>query len=405
MNGSKKQYIIIGASAAGLSATVTLRSLDAHCSIICISDEAFWPYNKCLLPDYVSGDRALESIFTRPQRFFEESNIQLMLNTRVAEINPHEQRILLSNGSWLAYDSLVIATGARPRKLSDSSDAIEGIFNGYYLNNVESMLHYLHKNNVKQACVVGTGFTGLEYADALNTLGVRVTLIEKESYVLPHLINESMSHILQERIERHTISIVCNRVVESINQRDNELSGVILNDGTHIEAQVIIHAIGSIPNVELMKNAGGEVTKNGIVTNECMQTSIANIYAAGDCAQVKDLITGASVRSFKWSDAALQGSCAAYAIAGSPKKYDGVACVLKSAFFGFDIFIAGKNPRTAHEHLIGSFQNDFGVFDLRDDLIDYALIIGHRDLVPEIRKTYRQRLSFTSYRNRNVQHS
>lgn len=391
MNQVKKQFIIIGISSAGLSAAVTLRSLDAHCSIICISDEASWPYNKCLLPDYVAGDRSLESIFTRPQRFFEEFTIQLMLNTRAVEINSHEQRILLSNGSWIPYDSLVIATGARPRKLSNSPDAIEGIFNGYYLDNVESMLRYVHKNNVKQACVVGTGFTGLEYADALNTLGVRVTLIEKESFILPHLINQSMSHIVQERIERQKVSIVCNRVVESLSKQEKKLSGITLNDGTHIKAQLLIHAIGSIPNIELMKNAGGEVTNKGIVTNECMLTSIENIYAAGDCAQVKDLVTGAFVRSFKWSDASLQGSCAAYSIAGSAKKFDGVASVIKSAFFGFDIFIAGRNPCTAHEHLMGSFQNDFGVFDLHNDLINYALIIGHRELVPEIRKAYRNR--------------
>ncbi len=353
-NVDKKKYVIIGTSAAGLSAAMTLRNLDAQANIICVSDEQEIPYNKCLLADYVAGIKTESQVFTKLPLFFEQERITLMLGSAVRSINRKEKNIVLENGSTISYDKLLLGMGAMPIMLPiNTPDTVEGIFLFHGLHSANGMLNYIKERGVKTVTIVGGGLTGIECADALMQQGLAVTIIERAEYILGAHVDYEGALLIQARMPMNKVNLMVNDSIDEVVTDQNKICAVQTNNGNCIPTEMLVICVGVRPALTLAEDAGIAVQKNGILTNEYLQTSDESIFAGGDVAVVKHRLTGSLMRNVKWSDAVVQGSYAAHAMAGMHKPYPGISPIIGSTFFGIKMLSANYTvAKNYHENLV-----------------------------------------------------
>jgi NADPH-dependent 2,4-dienoyl-CoA reductase/sulfur reductase-like enzyme len=367
-----KKYVIIGTSAAGLSAAATIRSHDASGEIVCFSRELSLPYNKCLLADYVSGELAQDQVYTKSLAWCNQQSISLKLGSDVISIVPDKKSLVLGDQEVICYDSLLVATGASFH--TPSLSVQEGVFSLYTLEDAYRIVTYLQSRSVKNALIIGTGLTGLELGDALHSRGITVTFIEKEEHVFPALRNADASRYVQRALLSANVTIHTNTVIKSMKATQKKRFEVVLTTGHALQVDMVIYAGGIIPQSSLALQAGISIVDNAIVTTDHMETSHSGIYAAGDVALVKDRISGIYLRNTRWSDAVAQGMHAGLAMAGKPSKYPGIVAMAKSNFFGINYFQAGTgNEKNSVVH---RNESTYTTYLMRDKKIARCLLLG-----------------------------
>lgn len=376
----KKRHIIIGTSAAAIGCLNKLRALDAESEIMCISHEQEFPYNKCFLIDRWDGQKTQEQVYTKPAQFFTQNNIDLRLGVWVTEIIPDKKQLELHDGQSIAYDTLLIATGARPRALPVPGVDADGVFYFHTLKDLHRIMAYVQTNNPRTAVVVGSGFTGLEVADLLAKKNIRTTVIERGAYALSNFLTAHEGEIVQKAMHEHKVTFLAQEEVADI-----DISEVTLASGKIIPAELIIIAIGVIPNAELAREAGIALYAGGIQTDVQLQTNIPAIFAAGDVAIVKDQLSGELVRSCMWADAMQQGMVAAYGMAGIVKEYPGVMTTGISSFFGLDSMISGSKGQQGDEKVYQT-ATSYRKFILSDGLLKAFTMIGELQKVGAARR-------------------
>ncbi|HEX2977956.1 MAG TPA: FAD-dependent oxidoreductase [Candidatus Babeliales bacterium] len=382
-----KKFVVIGTSAAGMGAVAALRQLDAHAEIVCISDEMQMPYNKCLLPDYLAGDKALEDIFTRPQEFFQQQKIDLLLGKKVERISPLANKIIMADGDEIPYDKLLIATGAQAR-IYASEKKCDGIFYFYSLQDVLRLKEYCAKYAISSVLVVGAGLTGMECADALVQNGISVAVLESASRVINNLLDQQGAAAVRFNAEKAGVRFFFEEQLKEIVQDNGRVTGVKTNSERIIGAQIIVFAIGSVQNIKLAQDEAIDTSRHGIQVNEFMQTSKPTIYAAGDCIETFDRITNNRLPSFKWSDAVAQGVCAAHAMAGEAKPYSGILQFYSSYFFQNKFFIAGAQSLAFDQEFRKESEGSYVCCRMRNRKLCSVIIIGYEKIVPIIRAYY-----------------
>ena len=313
-----KTCIIIGASHAGAQLAISLRQGGWEDDIILIGEEPDLPYHRPpLSKDYLSGDKALDDILIRPASVYENANVDLRLNTRISTIDKDEKSITLDNGETLAYDKLVLATGARVRRLVIPGIESDGV---YYLRNsqdVRSIKAAIVPG--KRAVIIGGGYIGLETAASLRKLGMEVTVIEAMDRILQRVTAPVMSDFYRRVHMEEGVNIVENALVSEITDEDG--MQVVTKDGQKFPADMVIVGIGVIPNIELALDAGLE-TGNGIVVNEFAQTDDPDIYACGDVTWHYNPIYDTHLRLESVPNATEQAKVIANHINEKPKAYN-----------------------------------------------------------------------------------
>ena len=371
-----KQYVIIGASAAGVGAIRTLLRLDHSARITLITDQRENPYNTCLLADYCAGtiDHERLSLMREvPER------VTMLAGTHVVRVIPDQCMIECNNGHTIPYTSLLLATGTRALLPPIDGIPAQGIFTFHRLRDVINILDYAREYAARNVVIIGAGLSGLEAADALRTRGLNVTIIEQAAQVLSGMIAHDASLFITRYAHRAGIVIKCQmRVVYIEKNTQGHVQAVHLHDGSVIVTEMIIIAAGIQPNLALARVAGVMLGSDGIVVNEYMQTSNSCIYAAGDIIAVYDRVTGTIMRSTTWPDAMQQGLIAAHHMVGIPRVYQGIIPLLSSSFFGCKMTVCGD---------CRSLANGIGTVHVNDDVYEQFLhddgglkgftIIGH----------------------------
>ncbi len=318
------RYLIIGSSAAGIKAAETLRGLDREASITVLSEENEPPYSRCLLPEYLSGKKSREELTFRAGNFFKDNNIETMLGERAVYVDPAGQEVILESGEAVGYDKLLVATGA-----SSTCPPLPGIdkvgFTGIRnLDDADLILNRCRSGN--KAVVIGGGFVGLETAYALNRRGLDVAVVELAPHILALQFDATAAEILANDMKQSGIKIYAGtatrelRPPEGLGRLGSEAENtVVLDDGTELKAHLVLTCTGTKPNVELLVGTGAEINR-GIVVNEYMETTVPNIYAAGDACESTDLVSGEKGLTPIWPNAVIQGKTAAYNMAGRPRK-------------------------------------------------------------------------------------
>lgn len=333
-----KKCVIIGASAAGISAANHLARLDPNAQIICINAEAEDPYNKCFLADYVHSIKKENELYLAA--VFNGTSRILLPSTRATAIDSHSRTVSTDDGRAIAYDTLLIATGSRPFIPPFIDTWHKGIFTFHSLADIKAILQYINKNNVKKITIIGAGLTGIECADALLAYNVELTIVERYHHIMSAFLDNDAANFLKEKIVGRS-TIMVNQTVNKVYSKGNCIISVELSDNTCIDTDLLILSTGLIPNIELGVSAGIATDNRGIIVNDYLQTSVEDIYAAGDVISVTNNLTGTKIRSCIWADAMAQGMHAAYAIMQMPKKYPGVNLITTSSFFGLHFAHAG----------------------------------------------------------------
>lgn len=376
----KKTHIIIGASAAGIAAANKLRQLDALANIIMISDELEAPYNKCMLADYMAGIKQESQVHTLTLAQAELKNITLMLGKRVVLVLPESKQIVLDNDEIISYDTLLIATGTSPfiPDIEGLAGGTQGVFTFHRLRDIQAIMAYVKNKPVTKAVVIGSGLSGLECADALLPYTVQVSIVEMQGQVLSSIINDEGAQFIQSQMASNGVHFYPHQKVDQVMHQEGHVAGVKLSSGALLEADMVIVAAGLAPNIELAKQSGIALGACGIATNEYMQTSIADIYAAGDIAMVKDQLTGNVVPSRMWPDAMLQGLVAASSMAGQPRVYPGIASVISSSFFGIKFAACGPvlNPEGCQK-VVNQTQEFYHLLLIKGDRLKGFLLVGN----------------------------
>ena len=314
-----KHCIIIGASHAGAQLCISLRQGGWEGKITVIGDEPDLPYHRPpLSKDFLSGDKKIDEILLRPASVYEKANVEMKLGARVGAIDRDAKTILTDDGDTLAYDKLVLTTGARVRHLPVPGADFEGVF---YLRDTNDV-HAIKENVAagKRAVIIGGGYIGLETAASLRKQGMEVTVLEAMSRILQRVTAPELSSFYKRIHSEEGVNILEGVMASEIKQSGKALS-VETSCEQSFGADMVIIGIGVIPNVELAKEAGLDVG-NGIEVNSFCQTSDPDIYAAGDVTWHFNPIYERHIRLESVPNATEQAKTVASHMNGNPKAYN-----------------------------------------------------------------------------------
>ena len=302
------KYVVIGASAAGISGAKTLRELDKEAQIILISkDENV--YSRCILHHYISGHRDVEKLNFARSDFFEINNINWVKGVEVLAVNDKEQTVKLSNGDSVSYDKLMICSGA-----SSFIPPIEGLReanNVVGLRNLDDAVLIKEQiKNIQNAVVLGAGLVGIDAVSGLLDTGVNVTLVEMGEKVLPLQLDEYTSDVYKHKfIERGVHLKLGVRAEKLILDENKNPKALVINTGEEIPCELVIVATGVRSNIQFLESSNIECDRFGMLIDERGKTNVDNVYGAGD-------VTG---RNPIWPTAVKEGIIAAYNMLGHDK--------------------------------------------------------------------------------------
>jgi len=348
------KYLIIGAVAGGASAAARLRRMDEKAEIILFEKGAYISYANCGLPYYI-GDviKDRNALFVQTAASFSKRfNIDVRVMSEVMSIDANKKYVTIFDHNTHAiytesYDKLVLSPGADPVRPPLPGIDLDGIFTLRNVIDTDRIKAYATNHKAGKAVVVGAGFIGLEMAENLHHLGLKVTVIEMGNQILAPL-DYPVAAIVQQHVRSKEIDLRLNSSVAGFEKRDNQLL-VQLNNTDTLEADLVILSIGVRPDTRLAAKAGLQLGKaKGIFVNEYLQTSDPNIYAVGDAIEFENPITNQSMNTFLAGPANKQGRiCANNIVMGNTEKYHGAINTAIVKVFDMTVATAG----TAAKHL------------------------------------------------------
>ncbi len=319
MPQTTQTFVIVGASLAGSKAAETLRAEGFDGRVVLIGDEARRPYERPpLSKEYLRSEKDFDAAAVHPAGFYDEHDIELRTSTTVTAIDPAGRSVSLASGERIAWDRLLLATGAGPRRISVPGADLPGVL---YLRSVEdadTLREALGPS--AQLVVIGAGWIGAEVAASARQLGAAVAMVELAGVPLERVLGPEVGAAYRDLHASHGVDLHFGVGVDSF-AGSAALEAVRLSDGTVLPATAVVIGVGVAPRVGLAEAAGLTVD-NGVVVDEHLQTSAPGIFAAGDVANAFHPRYGTRVRLEHWSAALNQGPTAARAMLGQDVVYD-----------------------------------------------------------------------------------
>lgn len=367
--------IIVGASHAGVSLALQLRREGWTAPIKLIGEESELPYHRPpLSKEHLAGEKRLDAIRLRPAKIYADNDIDLLLSTRVSNIDTQLREIRLSSGESLGYRKLALCTGASAREFIPA----RGLENVFYIRTAADVAHLVP--NVKKGrrvIIVGGGYIGLEAAAVLAEQEVSVTVLEMSERILQRITNPAMSDYMQQLHESQGVEIHTGVEVESICEEGHEkLIGCA--DGAQFRANFLIIGIGVDANASLALSAGIK-TGSGILVNEYCRTSDEHVYAAGDCTAHPSLIYQRQIRLESVQNANDQARVAAANICGKERVYDTVPWFWSDQY---SIKLQMVGLSTGYDQVVmrgsaeGGVEASFALFYLKEGVLIAADCVG-----------------------------
>ncbi|HEY3526508.1 MAG TPA: FAD-dependent oxidoreductase [Nitrososphaeraceae archaeon] len=371
-NKKNKKIVMIGGVAAGTSAASKARRVDPNAQITIIQDEPLVSYGACGMPYVIEGlIDSFEKLIERPaDEFKKQYNIDVIINTRAERIDPLHQKVYAINlkghkRTFIDYDSLVIATGARPFVPTIRGIHLEGVVLLRNYGDGEK-IRALITNGADSAVIVGAGLIGLEMAESFKKNGIdNVTIVEMADHVLPNILDADLAKIVEKHLQDKGVKLrLGEKLVEILGEgkvngvskdrkRKEKVRGIKTTKGS-LESDLVLLGTGVRPNSEIAGNAGIDLGyANAIKVDEYMRTSISNIFAAGDCATATSYVTGKDTYLPLGTTANKQGRIAGENAAGGNAVFRGIAgsAISKS----FDLYF-GRTGLSFEEALKEGFE-------------------------------------------------
>ena len=315
-----RRVVIAGAGHAAGQVVATLRQKKFPGEVILIGEEPWLPYQRPpLSKKFLAGELPAERLYVKPPAFYDDPPTTVMLGTRVESIDRGAKSLVLSDGATVFYDTLILAVGARVRRLPPMPGGdLEGI---HYLRNVHDV-RAIQKDfaDGRNIAIVGAGYIGLEVAAVAASLGLNVTVIEMQDRVMKRVVAPQISEFYEREHRSRGVNLMLDTGIVSFSGR-TRVGGVVPTDGKAVvPADLVVTGIGIVPNTELAAAAGLEVA-DGIVVDERCRTADPDIYAVGDCTLHPNRLIGRSVRLESVQNALEQARTAAANVCGEDVRY------------------------------------------------------------------------------------
>lgn len=347
-----KRIVIIGAHAAGVDAASAARKTDRTADITLVTDEKHCGYSRCGLPFVIGGQiPTFESLIVFPPPYFKMMKLTLKTETKATAINTTNKTVETTDKTGktetIAYDSLIVSTGASPFMPPIKGKEKQGILS---LRTLEdgARIEQAVKNGAKTAVIMGAGLIGLETAIALQERGLETTVVEMLPQVLPQMLDADMAKTTQELLEQKGIRILTGKSVEEFLGTE-KVTGIVAG-GEQIQADIFISAFGVRANTQLAANAGiilGDT--KAVRTNARMETNIKDIYAVGDCAESTHIVTQKPALMQFGTVAVRHGKVAGINAAGGYSLFTGVLGSSVSRLYKTDIGSTGLTEVAAQK--------------------------------------------------------
>jgi 3-phenylpropionate/trans-cinnamate dioxygenase ferredoxin reductase subunit len=321
-----KQFdvLIVGGGHGGATAAHALRQQGFAGSVAIVTDEREPPYERPpLSKEYLAQEKPFERILIRPERHWADKGIELLLGRRVTAVDPAAHQVALASGERLAYGALVWAAGGAPRKLACAGHDLAGVHSVRTRADVDQIMGELPKTS--SVAVVGGGYIGLEAAAVLTKLGKQVTVLEALDRVLARVAGEPLSRFYEAEHRARGVDLRLGVQVDRLVGEDGRVAAVRLASGEEIRAQMVVVGIGIAASVAPLLAAGADGGDGGVRVDGRCRTSLADVYAVGDCALHRNAFAGgAEIRLESVQNAADQATTAAKAILGGHEPYHAV---------------------------------------------------------------------------------
>jgi 3-phenylpropionate/trans-cinnamate dioxygenase ferredoxin reductase subunit len=313
-------FVVVGAALAGAKAAETLRQEGFEGRVVLIGSEPDRPYERPpLSKEYLRGEAGREKVYVHDEGFYAEHEIELRTGTTVEQIEPGHRELVLAGGERVAYDRLLLTTGAAPRRLAIPGAELEGIHELRTVADSDRLRERLDRGG--RLVVVGAGWIGSEVAASARQRGLEVTVIDPLSVPLERVLGSEVGAIYRDIHLDHGVQMLLETGVEAF-EGATAVERVRISGGGTIDCDLVVVGVGVTPRTELASAAGIAVA-NGIVVDDRLRTSAAGIFAAGDVANAEHPLFG-RLRIEHWSNALHQGPAAARGMLGRDGAYDRV---------------------------------------------------------------------------------
>ena len=392
-------HVIVGAGPAGVIAAETLRKQSAADSITVLGDESYLPYSRMALPYMLASDVGEGGTYLRhSENHYAQREIELR-NERVVKVSPGQHTVTLESGEDLHYDRLLLATGSSAIRPPISGMDSPRVHNCWTLDDAHTILNQVNAGD--RVVLLGAGFIGCIVLQALVSMKLDLTVIELADRMLARMMDEPGGNMIERWCEGKGVKVRTGTAATGVSQNGDELE-IELAGGTFMGADHIVCAAGVRPNIEFLEGSGVQ-TDTGIVVNHLLQTSVADIYAAGDVAQGPDRSTGERQVHAIQPTASEHGRVAAYQMTGTNTFYGGSLSMnvlntlgLITSSFGLWDGVDGGQRCTAEDRR----NNRYIRLEFQDDILVGALAIGLTQHVGILRGLIQTRVKLGNWKKR-----
>ena len=331
-----KQYVILGNGIAAAHCIEGIRSVDKESPVTVVSAEEHPVYCRPLISYYLEGKADPARMNYRPADFYQKNGCTVLYGKSAAAIDPEGKKVRLNDGSVLPYTSLCVATGASPFvPPTEGLDSVAQKFTFLTLDDAAALKRAAAKES--RVLIVGAGLIGLKCAEGLHALVKEITVCDLADRVLSSILDHDCAERMQTQLERHGVRFLLEDT--AVRYENNT---ALMKSGKTVAFDLLVLAVGVRANSSLVKDCGGK-TDRGILVDDHMQTSLPDVYAAGDCAQGMDASIGQQRVLAILPNASLQGRCAGINMAGGEAVFSNAIPLNAIGFFGLHALSAGSD--------------------------------------------------------------
>ncbi|WP_277668924.1 NAD(P)/FAD-dependent oxidoreductase [Caproiciproducens galactitolivorans] len=359
-------YVIIGNSAAAVGCIEGIRSVDPDGAITVISKEPYHVYSRPLISYLIYGKTDEQRMKYRPDSFYEDNGVKVMLGVAVEKVDYTKRRVLLENGEQVPFDKLLFATGSAPFVPPMAGlDEVKKKFSFMKLDDAKVLQSEL--NPESRVLILGAGLIGLKCAEGILRKVKKVTVVDLAPRILPSILDEEGSEIVRKHIEEQGVQFYLANSVAQFHKNT-----ACLKDGTELEFDLLVLAVGVRPETKLAAGIGCKVNR-GILTDAHCATNLPDVYAAGDCSESLDITVNQQRVLALLPNAYMQGETAGITMAGGEKSYNKAIPMNAVGFFGLHIVTAGSYDGEAYVVKNGS---NYKKMVSKDNLLKGYILIG-----------------------------
>lgn len=388
-------YVIIGGGIAGGNAAISIRGNDQNGKILLVTGENHIPYDRVpLSKNYLTGKMPTEVLYFKEQDYYDSQKIKILSGKRVTVLDVKKKTITLEDKSEIRFGKLLLATGGVVRHIDIPGSNLKNVFYLRTIEDGEAVKQAMQ--TAKNAIVIGGGFIGCELASSFTKKGIKTTIIEAGSKILGRVFDEDTSIWVQNHFEKRGVTILTDTIPKLFIGENGRVVAVEIKSGGRLEADFVAVGIGISPNVELAMNSGLR-TDNGIWCNEYLQTSVPEIYAAGDVANFFSPVFKKQLRLEHYDLAIRQGRTAGANMTGESGQFTDLPYFFS---FMFDIRIEVYGDMGKYDRVVVRGKPEEGGFVkmyLLNGVVNAVMLVNSREDINSVKKLITSRVKFDDW--------